>query len=164
MRTDVSTVAVVGAGSIGGSWAALALARGCTVLAADPAPDVEPRLRSDVATHLAALGADPGALDRLEVGTDAGAAAARADLVLEAGPERVELKRTLFAALDEAAAPDVLLASSSSGSGRARSRTPAATPSGSSSRTRSTRPTWCPWSRSWAAGRPRRRRSRPRWR
>ena len=117
MRTRIATVAVVGAGSIGGSWAALALSRGCAVRAADPDPAAEQRLRAAVAEHLQALGTDASALDRLTVGTDPAAAAEQADLVLEAGPERVELKRELFAALDAAAPPDVVLASSSSGLG-----------------------------------------------
>ncbi|MCW2868384.1 MAG: 3-hydroxyacyl-CoA dehydrogenase [Marmoricola sp.] len=117
MRTQVDTVAVVGAGSIGGSWAALALSRGCAVRAADPDPTAEQRLRAAVAEHLRALGTDASALDGLAFGTDPAAAAAGADLVLEAGPERVELKRKLFAALDAVAPPDVVLASSSSGLG-----------------------------------------------
>ncbi|GAB3655289.1 3-hydroxyacyl-CoA dehydrogenase NAD-binding domain-containing protein [Nocardioides korecus] len=117
MRTQVDTVAVVGAGSIGGSWAALALSRGCAVRAADPDPAAEPRLRAAVAEHLRALGTDASALASLAFDTDPAAAAAAADLVLEAGPERVEVKRELFAALDEAAPADVVLASSSSGLG-----------------------------------------------
>ena len=117
MRTQVATVAVVGAGSIGGSWAALALSRGCAVRAADPDPTAGARLRSAVADHLHALGTDASALDDLTFGTDPSAAAADADLVLEAGPERVEVKRELFAVLDAAAPADVVLASSSSGLG-----------------------------------------------
>ena len=117
MRTQVATVAVVGAGSIGGSWAALALSRGCAVRAADPDPAAGARLRSAVADHLRALGTDASALDDLTFGTDPSAAAADADLVLEAGPERVEVKRELFAVLDAAAPADVVLASSSSGLG-----------------------------------------------
>ena len=117
MRTDIATLAVVGAGSIGGSWTALALATGLSVHAADPDPATEERLRAAVGAHLVELGADAAALDRLHVHTDAAQAAALADLVLEAGPERVDVKRELFAALDEAAAPDVVLASSSSGFG-----------------------------------------------
>ena len=117
MRTQVDTVAVVGAGSIGGSWAALALSRGCAVRAADPDPAAEQRLRAAVSEHLRALGTDASALEGLTLSTDPAAAVADADLVLEAGPERVELKRELFAALDAAAAPDVVLASSSSGLG-----------------------------------------------
>lgn len=117
MRTDIATLAVVGAGSIGGSWTALALAHGLSVHAADPDPATEDRLRAAVGAHLVELGAEAAVLDRLHVHADAAQAAALADLVLEAGPERVDLKRELFAALDEAAAPDVVLASSSSGFG-----------------------------------------------
>lgn len=117
MRTDISTVAVVGAGSIGGSWTALALAKGLTVHAADPDPATDERLRAAVAGHLVELDTDIAALDRLHVHTDAAEAAALADLVIESGPERVDLKRELFATLDEAAAADVVLASSSSGFG-----------------------------------------------
>jgi len=117
MRTVPDGVAVIGAGSIGGSWTALALARGSTVHVSDPAPDAEHRLRDDVTDHLHQLEADATALDRLHFHADPASAVEAADLVIESGPERLDLKRTLFAALDEAAAPDVVLASSSSGLG-----------------------------------------------
>jgi 3-hydroxyacyl-CoA dehydrogenase len=117
MRSEPECVAVIGAGAIGGSWAALALARGLTVHAADPAPGAESRLRTAVAAHLGELDTDPQVLDRLTVHADAADAARVADLVLEAGPERLEVKRELFAALDAAAPADVVLASSSSGFG-----------------------------------------------
>jgi carnitine 3-dehydrogenase len=117
MRSELSTLAVVGAGSIGGSWVALALAHGLTVHAADPAAGAEERLRVAVAAHLDELDCDPQALDRLTVHREVADAAAVADLVIEAGPERIEVKRELFAALDAAAPPDVVLASSSSGFG-----------------------------------------------
>ena len=119
MRASLTTLAVVGAGAIGGSWTALALARGFTVHAADPDPSAEARLRAAVADHLVELdaGADVDALERLHVHTDAAAAVATADLVIESGPERIETKRELFAVLDEAAPADVVLASSSSGFG-----------------------------------------------
>ena len=117
LRSTLDTVAVIGAGSIGGSWSALALSHGATVHVSDPARDVEQRLRETVAGHLRELGVDATALDRLRFHADPGAAAEHADLVIESGPERLDLKRTLFAALDEAAAPDVVLASSSSGIG-----------------------------------------------
>lgn len=117
MRNAPATLAVIGAGSIGGSWVALALAHGLAVHAADPDPAAGERLRTAVAHHLDDLDTGAGALDRLTVHSDPAAAAAAADLVLEAGPERLELKRALFATLDEAAAADVVLASSSSGFG-----------------------------------------------
>jgi 3-hydroxyacyl-CoA dehydrogenase len=66
---------------------------------------------------MAEIDTPASALDRLEFDPDATRAAAQADLILEAGPERVEIKQELFAALDAATPPDVLLASSSSGFG-----------------------------------------------
>ncbi|UOZ02846.1 3-hydroxyacyl-CoA dehydrogenase NAD-binding domain-containing protein [Amycolatopsis sp. WQ 127309] len=102
----MSTVAVVGTGVIGASWAGLFLAHGHDVVATDPAPGAEERLRG-------ALGDTP--TDRLRFVADAGEAAAAADFVQENGPEREDVKHALFGALDEAARPDVILASSSSG-------------------------------------------------
>jgi carnitine 3-dehydrogenase len=113
---DIGTVTVVGTGAIGASWAALALSRGLRVVATDPAAGAEQRLRETVAASLAELG-QTDAPERLAFIADLGAAAAAADLVLENGPERLEIKREIFAALDAAARPDVLLASSSSGLG-----------------------------------------------
>ncbi|MEV6638919.1 3-hydroxyacyl-CoA dehydrogenase NAD-binding domain-containing protein [Amycolatopsis sp. NPDC051371] len=108
----MSTVAVVGTGVIGASWAGLFLAHGLDVVATDPAPGAEERLRTDVA---AILPPDGAAIDRLRFVADAGEAAAVADFVQENGPEREDVKHALFAVLDEAARPDVILASSSSG-------------------------------------------------
>lgn len=111
------TLAVVGTGSIGASWTALALAHEVTVRASDPAEGAEERLRTTVADHLVALDADAGVLDRLHFDHDLAGAVAEADFVIESGPERLDVKRTLFAALDEVAPPEVVVASSSSGFG-----------------------------------------------
>ncbi|HEX4700502.1 MAG TPA: 3-hydroxyacyl-CoA dehydrogenase NAD-binding domain-containing protein [Pseudonocardiaceae bacterium] len=105
------TVGVVGAGAIGSSWAALLLRRGLRVVATDPAPNAETALRAAVA---AVLGDQPE-LDRLRFVAEPAVAVSDVDLVLECGPERVHTKREIFAALDAATDPDVLLASSSSG-------------------------------------------------
>jgi carnitine 3-dehydrogenase len=103
------TVAVVGTGVIGASWAALFLADGLDVVATDPAPGAEDRLRADVA----ATGLD--ARGRLSFVDDVAEAVTGADFVQENGPERIEVKHDLFAAMDAVARPDVVLASSSSG-------------------------------------------------
>lgn len=109
----IHTVAVIGAGAIGASWAALLLDRGRDVVVSDPDPAAGERLRRLVAAF---LDADPASYaERLTVTADASAAASVADLVLEAGPERLEIKRTIIAELDAAARPEVLIASSSSG-------------------------------------------------
>jgi carnitine 3-dehydrogenase len=113
---DVRTVGIVGAGSIGGSWTALALSRGLEVVAHDPAPGAEQRLRAGVAALLDQLPEPPadGWQDRLSMAALDGTAE-RADVVLEGGPERLEVKREVFAELDAHARPEVLLTSSSSG-------------------------------------------------
>jgi carnitine 3-dehydrogenase len=116
VRTQLRTVAVVGAGAIGSSWAALALAHGLQVHAADPVPGAGDRLARTVRGYLADLGADDR-IAHLQFSCAAERAVHAADLVLEAGPEQADVKRALFAALDRAAPPDVLLASSSSGLG-----------------------------------------------
>jgi len=112
----VRRVAVVGTGVIGASWAAHFLAHGLDVVATDPSPGAEERLRVDVAAHWPTLTPVPGASpERLSFVTDPGEAVAQADFVQENGPEREDVKHRLFAALDEAARPEVVLASSSSG-------------------------------------------------
>jgi 3-hydroxyacyl-CoA dehydrogenase len=116
---DIRRVAVVGTGVIGASWVAHFLAQGLDVVATDPSPGAEDRLRTDVAVHwpiLTELGLVDGAsIDRLQFTVDVETAVGEADFVQENGPERIDLKHALFAALDRATRPDVVLASSSSG-------------------------------------------------
>jgi carnitine 3-dehydrogenase len=112
----VQRVAVVGTGVIGASWAALFLARGLDVVATDPAPGAEERLRADVAAHWAVLDPVAGASpERLVFTADPAEAVTEADFVQENGPEREDVKHVLYAVLDAAARPEVVLASSSSG-------------------------------------------------
>jgi len=112
----VQRVAVVGTGVIGVSWAAHFLAHGLDVTATDPSLGAEERLRSDVAAIWPTLTpAAGGSLERLAFTSDPAEAVADADFVQENGPEREDVKHQLFAELDAAARPDVVLASSSSG-------------------------------------------------
>ena len=105
---NVRTLGVVGTGAIGVSWVVLGLEHGLDVVAWDPAEGAEERLRAQVAVPTGDAGS-------LRFADSLGEVGAAADLVLESGPERLEVKREIFAALDEAAAGDVLLTSSSSG-------------------------------------------------
>lgn len=115
----MSRVAVVGTGVIGASWAAHFLAHGLDVVASDPSPGAEGRLRADVTAHwpiLRQIGlADGASTQRLTFTADVETAVAGADFVQENGPEREDLKHALFAILDSATRPEVVLASSSSG-------------------------------------------------
>jgi carnitine 3-dehydrogenase len=112
----VQRVAVVGTGVIGASWTAHFLAHGLDVTATDPSPGAEERLRSDVAAIWPTLTpVRSGSPERLAFTSDAAEAVADADFVQENGPEREDVKHELFAVLDAAARPEVVLASSSSG-------------------------------------------------
>jgi 3-hydroxyacyl-CoA dehydrogenase len=117
--TDPARVAVVGTGVIGTGWAALFLAHGLDVVASDPAPGAADRLADGVRAHWPGLErrglADGASPHRLTFVTDPAQAVAGAGFVQENGPERLDVKRELFAVLDEAAPPGTVLVSSSSG-------------------------------------------------
>lgn len=110
---------VIGTGVIGNGWIARALANGWDVVAFDPDPDAPQRTRAFVENawpalekHGLAKDASPTRLrfvDSLEAAVDG------ADLIQENVPERLDLKRKILAELDAAAAPEVLIGSSTSG-------------------------------------------------
>ncbi len=112
-------VAVVGTGVIGAAWAALFLAKGHDVVAHDPAPGAEERLRDAVARAwptLTRLGlADGASRDRLRFAGTVADAVASAGFVQESGPEVFEVKSALIAELDAHAPAGAVIASSSSG-------------------------------------------------
>ncbi|MEU5134737.1 3-hydroxyacyl-CoA dehydrogenase NAD-binding domain-containing protein [Streptomyces californicus] len=116
---DVRRVACVGAGVIGGGWAAHFLARGYDVTAWDPAPDAAVRLRRLIAAAWPALErlglAEGASQDRLTVTATLEEAVAEAQFVQESAPEKLELKRGLLARLDAAAPAGTVIASSTSG-------------------------------------------------
>lgn len=115
----VKTVAVVGTGVIGASWAAYFLAQGLDVSCTDPSSGAEERLRAAVDRHWASLEtlglAEGASRNRLRFSEDLEAALAGADFVQENGPENEQLKIDLFRRMDAVLPADVILASSSSG-------------------------------------------------
>jgi len=115
----IRCVGVIGTGVIGASWAAYFLARGFEVSGFDPMPGAEARLREAVARHwpvLAQIGqADGASPARLRFSADLAEALQGVDFVQENGPEREDLKVALFRDMDALLAPEVILASSSSG-------------------------------------------------
>jgi len=119
VNKPVRGIAVVGTGVIGASWAAYYLSRGFDVVATDPAPNAEANLREyvdDAWPALARAGLSAGASrERLTFTASMSRALAEADLVQENAPERPDFKVKLFAEMDQAAPPDAIIASSSSG-------------------------------------------------
>jgi carnitine 3-dehydrogenase len=113
-------VAVIGAGAIGASWAALFAARGLDVVASDPRDAAVDELRATVdrvwpSLDRLGLVVAGGSPNRISVVTDHAVACEGADFVQENAPERLDVKRQLYARLDEVCGAEVILASSSSG-------------------------------------------------
>jgi carnitine 3-dehydrogenase len=115
----VRTVAVVGTGVIGGGWAAHFLRMGFDVVAWDPGPEAEARLRRLVDTAwpaLERLGLRVGASrERLRFSDSMADALGRADFVQESSPENLPAKVALLAAIDRATPDGVVVGSSTSG-------------------------------------------------
>ncbi len=116
---DVRSITCAGGGVIGAGWAAAFLARGYDVVIYDPSADAEAaahRVIDAAWPSLEMIGlADTADRNRLRFTTDLADAVEKADFVQESAPERVEIKQKLFAAMDEAMANDVVMASSTSG-------------------------------------------------
>jgi 3-hydroxyacyl-CoA dehydrogenase len=114
-------VALVGGGLIVQSWAIVFGRAGHEVVLFDAEPAALEQARRNIAARLedlAGLGLvedAAAALGRVRYAATLGEALASADHVQESTPERVEVKRALFAELDRLAAPDAVLASSTSG-------------------------------------------------
>lgn len=113
-------VAVVGAGLIGRSWAIVFAAGGFEVALYDADHHAIDAARNFVAQGLRDL-AEHGLLDapqavagRVRAAADLADALDGAALVQENLPERVETKRAIFSELDRLAAPEAILASSTS--------------------------------------------------
>lgn len=116
---QVKTLGLLGTGVIGGGWAARALHFGIDVVAADVRPEMERWIRGAVANAEVALArltfAPLPAKGRLSFTTDLRAMAAGVDFIQENIPEQLELKQRVLAEVSQVAAPDVLIASSTSG-------------------------------------------------
>lgn len=109
----------LGAGVIGASWTALFLAAGKSVAVYDIDPAAEANVRRYVETawpSLVELGlAESGDPDAVTFHDNPAAAVDGATFIQESIPERVDMKHDLFAQLEDALAPDALVASSASG-------------------------------------------------
>ena len=110
---DIRRIAIVGAGVIGASWAAFYLTQGFDVVATDPAPQADTRLREALAAFLGDRAAELSA--RLSFDADLVRALDGVDFVQENGPERLDLKRALYRQMDDVLPAHVPIASSSSG-------------------------------------------------
>ena len=119
---DVRTIVVLGAGTMGHGIAQIAATAGFRVILRDIAPDlveqglarIQRNLDQGVTRGKLTDEARAEALARLTGTTDLVQAASQADVVIEAAPEKLDLKREIFKAVDRAAPARALLATNTS--------------------------------------------------
>ncbi|UPV72882.1 3-hydroxyacyl-CoA dehydrogenase NAD-binding domain-containing protein [Halorussus limi] len=118
---DIQRVTVLGAGNMGHGITEVAAMAGYDVTMRDIEADLVADGYEDIRWSLEKL-AEKGrldesaeaVLDRIETTTDLEEAVADTDLVVEAAPERMDLKKDIFGDLDEFAPDDAILASNTS--------------------------------------------------
>ena len=114
----IATVGIVGAGLMGHGIALTFARAGLTVRVHDPAPQALQDLPDRVAASMEAVGearADiETALGRIATCSALAEAVAVADLVIEAVPEKLDLKRSVFRDIEAAAPGSCILASNTS--------------------------------------------------
>jgi 3-hydroxybutyryl-CoA dehydrogenase len=119
---NVNRIVVVGAGAMGSQIAMVCALAGYHVTVTDLDEDVlnvahgrlSERLARDVTKGRRSSEDVADAFDRLVFSTDLDSAAAKADFVIEAAIERLDVKRRLFADLDRVAPAHAILATNSS--------------------------------------------------
>ncbi|MEA2305436.1 MAG: 3-hydroxybutyryl-CoA dehydrogenase [Solirubrobacteraceae bacterium] len=107
-------VAVLGGGLMGHGIAQVLVAGGHDVRVHDPDAGVLASVPERVAANLTALGRAPGPADRIGLCDTLADAVADAEWVFEAAPERIEVKRAVFAELESCAPADAVLATNTS--------------------------------------------------
>ena len=128
----IDTITCVGAGTIGGGWAAYFLAQGYRVKIWDPAPDAGEKFARLLDAAWPAL----AELDMVEsadrtawsMHTDLAEAVAGTGFVQESAPEDLALKRGLLAQIDEVCPLNIVISSSTSGYSMTEMATEAAHP------------------------------------
>ncbi|MCW8130824.1 MAG: 3-hydroxyacyl-CoA dehydrogenase family protein [Planctomycetota bacterium] len=117
----LDTLAILGAGTMGANIALDLAAHGRTVRLCDPRPEQLETARALIRANAEALRAHglleasaDDVLARVRFTSKRDEAIAGAELILEAVPERLDLKRALYAELEAAVSPDVILASNTS--------------------------------------------------
>jgi 3-hydroxybutyryl-CoA dehydrogenase len=105
---------VIGAGLMGHGIAQVFAVHGHHVRVYDKYPSALEALPERIAQNLIALGQEASAVELVSVSTDLAATVHDADVVFEAGPEDLPLKREIFRAVEAAASRKALLASNTS--------------------------------------------------
>src|SRR5438094_1616977 len=121
-KEHVSNITVIGAGTMGRGIAHVAALGGFDTVLNDVSDDfliaAQNQIRKDLmkAIEIGKLTSDQmdASLARLKLETKMEYAAERADLVIEAVPERIDVKLALFGRLDQVCTPHTIFASNTS--------------------------------------------------
>lgn len=107
-------ITIIGAGLMGHGIAQLFAARGYTVAVQDPMTDVLAGVKDRIRAVCHKLGDDPECVERINLFEELEPAVEAAELVIEAAPEKPELKQQLFASLAALCPVETLLTTNSS--------------------------------------------------
>jgi 3-hydroxybutyryl-CoA dehydrogenase len=107
-------IGIIGAGLMGHGIAQVFAVAGHKVVIHDPVPQALAAVKDRIAANLKSLKLDKDALKRVRTADTLVGATTDADVVIEAAPEKPELKQAIFAELEKAAPRHALLASNTS--------------------------------------------------
>ena len=107
-------IAIIGAGLMGHGLALVFAQGGHEVYVTDPQADALASLHTRIGETLKSLGQLADCLKYIHAASSLEDAVSKADIVVEAAPEKLELKQNLFARIEAAARPDCIFASNTS--------------------------------------------------
>jgi 3-hydroxybutyryl-CoA dehydrogenase len=110
----VVKVAVIGAGLMGHGLALVFAGGGHSVCITDSFAETLRTVKTRIADTLKSLEREVSIVDQIETAATLESAVASADFIIEAAPERLELKQELFTQIESAARADAILATNTS--------------------------------------------------
>jgi len=115
----IKQAAIIGGGVIGAGWISRLIENGVNVTVYDPAADaaekVEAVLKNSRYAYSKLLSGTRCSEGLVEFCDSVAAAVAQAELIIESVPERLDIKQSVYAEIENDAAADALIASSTSG-------------------------------------------------
>jgi 3-hydroxybutyryl-CoA dehydrogenase len=112
--SEPRSIAIVGGGLMGAGIAQVFIAAGHNVTVFEPSVAARNSIRERVAADLRLLNRDESLAAAVVTTADLAQAVAQAHFVTEAGPEKLEVKRSIFAQLIALSPPEAILASNTS--------------------------------------------------
>ena len=105
---------IIGGGLMGAGLAQVFAENGCDVALYEPIDAARETVLARITENIRQIGGDVAAVDKVSVSDDLEAVVATASFVTEAAPEKLELKRSMFADFERYAPRDAILASNTS--------------------------------------------------